>query len=743
MPEVVEDVLLKTIFFENKNKHAQRMRETALFLVYCMLRSSFNDEIDDDNCVDDGMLSVDHQCSVITLRFLKNVLLSVSLFDNQLECRRAASSILIDLQARKKIEFLPFIDFYSVKRKNNVLNLPQEHYKGLLEQRMTRKIFDYDLEMQIICLEWMKRHRKGITLKKTIKKDEYNLCDLVERYDLREGLGKQEGRAACTSKDCNTDAINEPISYTTALIAYLFLNQIEKIQIDFDEFLLEDKKFAFFADAYLKSTIFKNFDFKGECSFYDMVENVITPNNRRVSSHSSPFKTYYIDYNTENSVNDQNLVFLLDNNSCPHLTMFLYSTLDSDFLFKRLVKRRSLSYFLINVFNTKYFAEYLELVKGMLNDRDVERTRIGMNCIYMMYRLYGDTNVGKEKDDINVRKETDKDDINVGKEKDDINVGKEKDDINVGKETDKDDGKNILYELLYHAIDTNLNNYMINYKGDVGYQCRKESFFLLFYLKDQRVNYYIIKYLFDKNKELREIVISFLREIGVFKNVKGYKTVYISGRRVCRGVEHLLSSAVKEDDNTRPGTLNNDTNSDVSLRSSAGRYESANLHGTLENVGAADCSLIDDSTASFLRSVDTEYENVCSTMSGEKALFKGAFLNFSILEMKHRAGFTKAILSYFVNCDGSIYEILSWGINKYLIDYLVYVLKGTRREIYYVLRSIIILLDHSHQIDSNLQNDGLTNRIRNVQELRTCICGINDEKLNGMRDEIIQKMQWT
>lgn len=717
-PEMIVDILLKTVFFECKNRYAQQMRETALFLVYCMLRSTLYSGNPSTEHKESGAPEDVHVSNAITLQFLRSMLLSVSLLDNQLECRRAACSILIELQAHSKTEFLPFIDFYKVKRKNNALNLPQEYYSGLLKQRLIVKIFDHDLEMQIICLEWMKKHGKGIKLKHTIKKDEYSLCDLVEEHEFRERAADETGKSLCASGECNSNATSESISYTTALIAYLFLDQIDKIQIIFDSFVLEDKKFVFFADAYLKTSIFKHFDFKGECHFYDMVENVAAKNEKNEEfDHNGLFNARYINLNRNNHVNDHNLVFLLDNDLHPHLTMFLHSTLESDFLFKRLLKKRSLSYFLANAFNTKYVAEYLELVRGMLNDKDVDRVQIGIKCVYTMYRMYGDTDVYKSTE------QSANSTNNTLRERSISNF--------IGCGT--------LRELLEHAVSTNLNNYTINYKGDVGHRCRKECFFLLFYLKDKSVNYYIIKYLFDKNKELREIVISFLRELGMLRNVKGYKTVYISGGRPCEGIEHLLSSVVRGSGNDP--CHDSEVHDENDLRAdSTDLHYNINVHSDRMSTGHV---TIDDNTASFLSSLDAEYKNMCSTLSSEKALFKCAFLSFGILKMEYRIGFAKAILSYFVNCDGSIYEILSWGITEYLIDYLVHVLEGQRREVYCCLRGILNLLGHSHQERADEQSGGVSDRIRNDHELKARICSINDEKLNELRDEIVKKMQWT
>ncbi|ELA47811.1 hypothetical protein VCUG_00653 [Vavraia culicis subsp. floridensis] len=716
-PEMIADILLKTVFFECKNRYAQKMRETALFLIYCMLRSTLYSGSPSTEHKESGAQGDVHVSNAITLQFLRSMLLSVSLLDNQLECRRAACSILIELQAYGKTEFLPFIDFYRVKRKNNALNLPQEYYTGLLKQRLIVKIFDHDLEMQIICLEWMKKHGKGIKLRQTIKKDEYSLCDLVEEHEFRECAAGETGESLCASGECSSSATSESISYTTALIAYLFLDQIDKIQIIFDSFALEDKKFVFFADAYLKTTIFKHFDFKGECHFYDMVENVAAKSERNERfDHNGLFNVRYIDSNRNRHVSDHNLVFLLDNDLHPHLTMFLHSTLESDFLFKRLLKKKSLSYFLANAFNTKYFAEYLELVRGMLSDREVERVQIGIKCVYTMYRMYGGA------------------DLHKGTEQNANSINNTLGERNISNSV----GCCTLRELLGHAVSTNLNNYTINYKGDVGHRCRKECLFLLFYLKDKSMNYYIIKYLFDKNKELREIVISFLRELGVLKNVKGYKTVYISGRRSCEGIEHLLSSVVRGSGNDLCHDSELHDENDLRADSTDSRYD-VSVNGNRMSTGHVP---IDDNTASFLSSLDAEYKNMCSALSSEKALFKCAFLSFGTLKMEYRIGFAKAILSYFVNCDGSIYEVLSWGITEYLIDYLVYVLEGQRREVYCCLRGILNLLGHSHQERADEQSNGVSDRIRNDQELKARISSINDEKLNGLRDEIVKRMQW-
>lgn len=662
--KTVIHTILKTVFFEHKNKYAQKLREMALFFIYCVVKMNQNyislkQVHKKTTSIVEILMSNSHNCTFTVLsEFFVEILLSVSLFDNQLDCRRAAVSIILELEATQGEKLFDFIDFFKVRRKNNTMNLDKKYFFGIVKERMIFKVFDNDLEMQIVCLEWMTNNGINLLLKQIIKKDEYDLCDILDPSYADINYAVQYDTMS--------------LSYVTVLIAYLFLDQLEKIEIVFDNFILDDEKFYFFVDIYLKKLCFKKYDFKNSNYFYDMIDHTIVAHK---TNHDSSHKSgkynnsymfcneKYVKYDAIDHISEENLIFLLDNNIKPSLTMFLHGKFDNDVLFKKLLKRRNMSYFLINAFNSKYVHEYIELVKKMLEDNEIEIKKIGIRCIFVLYKLYGIEDSKTE---------------------------------------------HVIRTTLHQSIKNNLHNYTIDHRGDIGYICRQEAFFALYYINGEDINYYVLKFLFDKNKKLREILISLLCETGVFENVKNYQCVFISREKNI--LEHLLTNSILKNPDT-----------DGSIHEDLTNISHTRVHGNLHK---------------FLRALDNNYRVYSSSIGDEKAFFKSAFASLCMLDQDMKVCFSKAILSYFVNCDGFIHKMLISEVGKYLISYIPYVLSGSGREMFFGLKTVLYLMTDTYKNDDSIR----TNLIKN-QAIVDNIHNIRHAKLDDLKNEILKKME--
>lgn len=578
----LQKIIYKTVFFECINIYSLKIRESALFFIYCVTQRI----ISEDKFLDQRSEMID---------YIERITLSVAFFDNSLECRRAATTILIDLQGNNIISVHECIDFISVKRKKNFLNVHEKYFE-ILKPRILQKIFDDDLEMQIICLEWIKKHKKTINLKDCIKKDQYFLFDLFDSFAQLSNL------------------YNHEYSYLSVIITYLFLDQANKIPLIFDHLMIKEKKFQFFIDFYLKKQFFKNYTFKGENMFYELSSRLINQQSDSIHLNQDIFIK-----REESEIGEyflQNLNILLDNDTIPHMTMFLFYFYDTDTIYKKLLKKRNRSYFLINCFNQKYKIEHLELIQNLLTESS-EKKVIALQCLWILSLIHISRNDHESFETSNYIKK--------------------------------------LKYLMKTGIEKNINNYTITYQGDIGHICRFESFLILLYQNDDRFNNCIIKFLYDKNSELREKIISLLAEIGIFKNIKSFKKFSFKNNNT---IDHLLTDSL--------------------------------FDSVLDNHQIS----INSELACFLKHVDESVECLLDDYSREKSFFIASFQNYSKLNQKYKKDFAMAIFSYFANCDGSIYQILFDNLDV-LVDHIDDIMKVDRRNLFLCLNVMKKLIENN------------------------------------------------
>ncbi|KRH93967.1 Beta-tubulin folding cofactor D [Pseudoloma neurophilia] len=336
-------IIEKTILIETTSVKIVDVRENCLFLVYCITQ-----------------IIIFHPNKLKNKNELLNILekrlVNSCLFDIFLECRRAAATILIELKANGLIKTYNFVDLIGVKRKRNILKVPKNEF-DLIKDCIYNKIFSLDLEMQIVCLEWLKLNDIKIDLKKVGKNVEYCITDLLDI-------------------EISQNIVTTPIYYITALIVYTFLDQLDKIEVLFTKYMFLDPKAEFFFDFILKKASYSNYPFHGTNEFYEMVSNVY--DESKVCN--------YLRFDIPSNVlTKENILLLLKNRKCPILTMTHVHLFDESEIYKELISSRSESFFYLNCSNKKYKTEVLQLITEELQEmKPVERKVIGMRCLFLL-----------------------------------------------------------------------------------------------------------------------------------------------------------------------------------------------------------------------------------------------------------------------------------------------------------------------------------------------------------------------
>lgn len=647
-----------------ENRHSIRVRESVLFLLYAMIKKNFS--------------------------IKPEWIVSTAILDPNLNCRRAAATLLTEFAGRN-VQFSFFLDIFSLQsvrypnpdlfpkvisclnKKHRSMNYVNKwayyFYKNLLS-----RINHYDFDLQNRILKFLTQDQ--IIRKACVSEQKF----ILDKMDLSNTI-----QQILNKEDLNSRQILTVFYLTNRFPIEEKTNIISKIKnLKFGKELFSDRRIIFICDEYVLflEFVFNSTDSNEESEFYKAKSSLLDP---------------------ENAIIMENIKALLLRNMNPERFYFFFKKYFASregipILLNLLKRRYSEALLLSNLFNKAeeggVCADQKHKQPDLEENKDVKRS------IYLK-------NPEKLEENADVKT---------------LILDK------INKREYLAPSYKALKKIYSGQQLTGLEDYRVSFDGDVGSETRRECLLLLIENMHPLLPKYLLRYFFDKSKKIRDDIVFIFKYIDELQEDGRFFTDFRRFRYFLRSVG-ISSNFKGSGENVKTENYNMNSNSRIKQP-----FDMVN-DGQLIKV----CLFI---------------KKTIDASSDVNLMFPVAIQNIDDLDYDLKREFIFGVMSSFKNCDKSLFSVIIRNIGYLYLSMIDIFnddcLKMSERLCLIYFFGIYIVLGNCYcgeynceEIDSKLKSDPVVVKTScGCEIVKLDFSGVNLDLLKQSVQSVMKKFEF-